>query len=315
MYEEWKPRKKKYQGARRRQTPMERRLWIRSCQFWMSLWIFLFVFLGQGVYPHKFNQTSQLISQHFQGEISWKEAFENLGTALAQEEFELQDLEHFCREVLGKSSFSEEIVEVSTNFQEEEPVLFLPSNHYFNLLTPYDFFEKEAEMVMAPQEKGENMPIGTVISSENGEDLSWEYCFDHLYLGEREMVSPIYTWVTSGFGGRINPYSEEWAVHKGVDLWASTGTEIVAWSAGKVVEVGESEAMGLYIKLFHGDDIHSLYAHCSEILVQENQVVLAGEPIGKVGATGQVTGAHLHFELTWGAYYLNPLHYFAYETT
>lgn len=136
----------------------------------------------------------------------------------------------------------------------------------------------------------------------------------HYYLGDSPSVSPIETVVTSPFGLRIHPLSGEPAIHNGVDLRGSEGTAISAWREGVVSVVGFTSIVGNYVRIDHGDEIYSFYAHCSEISVKKGENVLTGDIIGRVGATGDVTGPHLHFEITYQGIYLNPLHYIEYSS-
>ena len=75
--------------------------------------------------------------------------------------------------------------------------------------------------------------------------------------------------------------------------------------------VGESTVLGKYLTVRHADGYETLYAHCSKIAVSSGQSVLRGDTLGAVGATGNATGAHLHFELLSGSKYLDPIAYAA----
>lgn len=102
--------------------------------------------------------------------------------------------------------------------------------------------------------------------------------------------------VTSGFGYRTDPLTGEESFHQGLDIAADTGSPIFAMYFGVVRAVGSGGSYGSYIRLYHGNGLEVLYAHCSEILVQEGAVVRAGEVVARVGSTGNSTGAHLHVE-------------------
>ena len=85
--------------------------------------------------------------------------------------------------------------------------------------------------------------------------------------------------------------------HGGMDIAAPQGTQVVAACAGRVIDVGDYFFSGRTIVLDHGAGLLSLYAHLSETDARVAQNVLAGAPIAKVGATGRVTGPHLHFSV------------------
>ena len=106
--------------------------------------------------------------------------------------------------------------------------------------------------------------------------------------------------VTTGgnFGRRRILNGEARSPHAGVDFPAAAGTPVFASQSGKVVLAEGLFYSGNTVVLDHGYGIYTLYAHLSEIGVQPGQMVKAGAQIGKVGATGRVTGPHLHWGLT-----------------
>ena len=85
--------------------------------------------------------------------------------------------------------------------------------------------------------------------------------------------------------------------HNGMDIAAPVGTAVLAALAGRVIDVGDYFLPGRTIVLDHGAGLLSLYAHLSAIDASLTQNVAAGAPIGSVGATGRVTGPHLHFSV------------------
>ena len=120
--------------------------------------------------------------------------------------------------------------------------------------------------------------------------------------------------VTSTFGWRVQPISGEWNFNNGVDLGYAEGTPIPALFDGVVVECGNKEdGYGNQVLLYHpAYDTYTRYAHMSDVYVSVNQYITQGTVIGLVGATGYVTGAHLHLEyIVRGAngdyVYANPL--------
>jgi hypothetical protein len=95
--------------------------------------------------------------------------------------------------------------------------------------------------------------------------------------------------------------------HRGTDIAAPTGRRIVAPQNGRVVLSRGFRKYGGTIVLDHGGGVTSLYLHMSARAVMEGETVAAGEPIGKVGATGVATGPHLHWALYVRGTAVNPL--------
>ncbi len=122
------------------------------------------------------------------------------------------------------------------------------------------------------------------------------------------------TYVRPCSGGFSSGFGSRWGRnHNGVDLRAPSGTSIVAADAGKVVFSGwNSGGFGYLVKIDHGNGIETWYAHCSELLVKEGDVVNQGELIARVGNTGRSTGNHLHFEIRIDGKAVNPGNYIAF---
>ncbi|WP_231598314.1 M23 family metallopeptidase [Synechococcus sp. CBW1107] len=86
-------------------------------------------------------------------------------------------------------------------------------------------------------------------------------------------------------------------MHTGLDLAAPAGTGVRASLAGTVVLVESVGGYGLTVVLAHTSQLETLYAHLESTDLQPGDAVQAGQPIGRVGMSGQATGPHLHFEL------------------
>jgi murein DD-endopeptidase MepM/ murein hydrolase activator NlpD len=115
--------------------------------------------------------------------------------------------------------------------------------------------------------------------------------------------------VTSGsnFGKRRILNGNPGSPHGGADLPGATGTPVHAAQRGRVVVADELFFAGNTVVLDHGLGIYTLYGHLSEISAKVGDILEAGDVLGKVGATGRVTGPHLHWGLTVERARVNPL--------
>jgi len=113
---------------------------------------------------------------------------------------------------------------------------------------------------------------------------------------KREYIYPHEGVIISRYGMRVHPVTGQWKMHNGIDIDGETGDTLRAVASGVVDFTGYSPTGGNMVIIKH-DKHKSVYLHLDSIWVCDGQVVSKGEIIGTMGATGQVTGSHLHFAL------------------
>ena len=117
--------------------------------------------------------------------------------------------------------------------------------------------------------------------------------------------------IRSGYGNRMNPFTNKKDFHQGVDIPMEKDSPVRAAADGvvlKAVEIDNSHS-GKYVLLEHAQGFRTRYTHLEEVLVKKDQAVKSGDIIGLVGETGQSMGPHLHFELIKDEKPVNPEDY------
>ena len=120
------------------------------------------------------------------------------------------------------------------------------------------------------------------------------------------MLQPTPGPLSSSFGLRRVFNGESRNPHSGLDIAAPTGTPIIAPQAGKVVVTGDFYYNGNTVIVDHGGGLLTLFCHLDHIDATPGQTVKTGDRLGTVGATGRVTGAHLHFSVSLNGARINP---------
>ncbi len=116
--------------------------------------------------------------------------------------------------------------------------------------------------------------------------------------------------VTGVFGERRRSH-----IHPGTDFDGETGDPVVSAAGGTVIHAGQApdgySGYGLMVLIDHGSGVTTLYAHLSRIGVRSGTSIGAGDYVGAIGSTGNVTGSHLHFEVRMGDRPVNPMNWLA----
>jgi murein DD-endopeptidase MepM/ murein hydrolase activator NlpD len=114
--------------------------------------------------------------------------------------------------------------------------------------------------------------------------------------------------LNSAFGYRVHPLSHIWKMHAGIDLAARSDT-VFAVLDGVIATESYDNRLGLYIKIEHSGELETVYGHLSQWLALPGDSVAAGHAIAITGATGAVTGEHLHFAVRYQGRFIDPLHF------
>ena len=185
------------------------------------------------------------------------------------------------RDGLGRERVLSETVQVLPADYPVEHIQLAPGREA--LLDP--------EVLRAERER--LLPIWSLLTPER----LWE---DPFITPTQGVVSSPFGAMRSYNGGPVSDY------HQGMDLSNITGTVVVAAARGRVVLAERLQVRGNTVILDHGWGVLSSYFHLSAIEVQVGDIVEQGQPIGRIGATGLVSGAHLHWEIRVGMVPVEP---------
>lgn len=295
--------------------PVERR---RLLQLVICLVLFFAVFVGKGIFPNSMNEVRGRILTVIQQDTDFQAAFSALGRAVSEGEPVTEALGVLWGGLLGEGTDKEVGAQpdydgwgtLLCSFQQVQDgpeglwtdVIKLVSG---TLETVGQSAVPEPESTPASEPAVEYMEYdGPTLPDNTTMDK-----YNLASIGVDETVTPVLGWVSSGFGWREHPVDGEEKFHNGVDLAVNSGTDVLAFAQGTVDYIGDSPEYGLYLQLSHAGGLKTFYCHCSELCVQQGQSVAAGEKVAESGATGNVTGPHLHFEMKLNGVRLNPLYY------
>lgn len=113
-------------------------------------------------------------------------------------------------------------------------------------------------------------------------------------------------YISSWYGGLRSKGGKGGRSHKGIDIIVPPGSSVVATADGVVKFARRMSGYGNMVVIEHSENLFSVYAHLSSILINEGELVKQGDVIGYSGATGRVTTPHLHYEVRCGERALNP---------
>lgn len=145
---------------------------------------------------------------------------------------------------------------------------------------------------------------------EEDEDDEDRPSYSSTYIHPLSQYSDAY--ISSYYGGRSDPATGIWKYHYALDIccWSGTANKnVVAAADGTVVTATWHSSYGYYVLIAHDTGVYTLMAHNNQLLVSAGDRVYQGQVVAKAGATGYVTGAHVHFEVRVNGEKVNPLNY------
>lgn len=212
-----------------------------------------------------------------------------------------QAKEKFNSFVKANTNFENETTDETVNEEQSEP-----QNVQEDISTKSDenISEQQTQEVTESNEEnigGEN----TEVNEEVTENLSQMELDAKSIIESKSIIIPLKGTITSRYGPRNPTTPTVPKEHTGIDIAVNEGTVFIAAMSGTVETVSSVGDYGNHIKIVNGD-VMTLYAHCKTIYVKQGDEVAQGEQIGEVGATGNVTGPHLHFEIRKQNRYVDP---------
>jgi murein DD-endopeptidase MepM/ murein hydrolase activator NlpD len=130
-----------------------------------------------------------------------------------------------------------------------------------------------------------------------------------MLLASTPSIRPAKGWISSRFGYRASPFTNEREFHKGIDIAARAGSPVVAPGDAIVSGVDWDPGYGRILTLKHGYGVVTRYGHLKKILVKKGQYVKRGQTIALMGNSGRSTGPHLHYEVHLNSVPMNPIKY------
>ncbi len=290
-------------------APRERR---RLLQLGVCVALFLAVFVGRGVFPEQMEAVRGELLEVIRSDTDFRTAFDRLGRAVEEGVPAGEALSGLWTDVFSPAGGGTVYVlpEEGTPLYQAERA-FLATGPGLEQAMERRLIRSERQE--AVQDSAEETPSQAADPAEEGADSGLpapdNATLEEVPIDLEETTAPVMAVVSSPFGWREHPIEGGEKFHNGVDLAAPYGDPIGSFADGVVDYIGESPSYGLYIQVKHDGGVTSFYAHCSRLLAQPGQQVKAGETIAEVGDTGEVTGAHLHFEIRVDGVLVDPLDY------
>jgi murein DD-endopeptidase MepM/ murein hydrolase activator NlpD len=173
----------------------------------------------------------------------------------------------------------------------------------------YSIEEAHKKLVRLMHQSLDNLKTEIVVQTQEKADLCDFLENQKSMFACTPSIWPTKGWISSRFGYRISPFTNEKEFHNGLDISARMGSPIIAPADGVVSSIGKDYGFGTLVTISHGYGLKTKYAHLSKVLVKNGQAVKRGQKIALMGNTGRSTGPHLHYEVHLKGVPVNPLHY------
>jgi murein DD-endopeptidase MepM/ murein hydrolase activator NlpD len=196
------------------------------------------------------------------------------------------------------------------NTSDDEYQFFGLGGSNINSLNPdYQLNEIHDQLIPRTHKSLENLETEIAVTSRSQAELSKFLKEQKSILSCTPSIRPTDGWLSSGFGYRISPFTNQREFHKGLDMATRIGSPIIAPADGLIVFASREGNFGNMITINHGYNLKTRYGHLSKFLVKKGQHVKRGQIIGEVGNTGRCTGPHLHYEVLLNGVPVNPMRY------
>ena len=161
-------------------------------------------------------------------------------------------------------------------------------------------------LTVAPEYVDPPVPVLDRIVREAAQ-LNGIYDTNTTRVWDRPFVLPLTTQPSANFGSRSVFNGQPRSPHAGIDFSSPTGTVVTAPASGRVVVAEDLYFTGNTVVLDHGAGLYSIFAHFSALVAEEGDLVDVGATLGRVGATGRVTGPHLHWSVRLNGARVDPM--------
>jgi murein DD-endopeptidase MepM/ murein hydrolase activator NlpD len=178
----------------------------------------------------------------------------------------------------------------------EEPQAWIDAGSHEPLIAALQRSAKQLGEVAASQERSLSKIAGQLESKR-------------AHLAATPAIWPAKGWLTSRFGTRTSPFTNQKQFHAGIDIAGERGTDIVAPAQGKVVFSGSRGPLGKSVIIDHGYGVRTQYGHSDDLYVKTGETVQRGQRIAALGNSGRSTGPHLHYVVEVKGKAVNPLDY------